>query len=56
MNFIEDVIQQFPFGRAALLSIDAAGERRVWHFSELFAMDAGLSGGMASRGSSAATP
>jgi acetyl-CoA synthetase len=50
VNFIEDVIQRFPFGRAALLALDADGERRVWHFSELFAMSAGLSGGMAARG------
>jgi acyl-coenzyme A synthetase/AMP-(fatty) acid ligase len=50
VNFIEDVIQRFPFARAALLAIDAADERRVWHFSELFAMSAGLSGGMAARG------
>ena len=50
MNFIEDVIQRFPFAKPALLAIDAAGERRVWHFSELFAMSAGLSGAMAARG------
>ncbi|MGH2922870.1 MAG: AMP-binding protein, partial [Solirubrobacterales bacterium] len=50
MNFIEDVVQRFPFAQPALLAIDAAGERRVWHFSELFAMSAGLSGAMAARG------
>ena len=50
MNFIEDVIQRFPFGKPALLAIDAAGERRVWHFSEMFAMSAGLSGALAARG------
>jgi acetyl-CoA synthetase len=50
VNFIEDVIQRFPFGKPALLAIDAEGRRRVWHFSELFAMSAGLSGGMAARG------
>jgi acyl-coenzyme A synthetase/AMP-(fatty) acid ligase len=50
VNFIEDVIQRFPFGKPALLAIDAAGDRRVWHFSELFAMSAGLSGGFAARG------
>jgi acetyl-CoA synthetase len=50
VNFIEDVIERFPFGKPALLAIDAAGERRVWHFSELFAMSAGLSGAMAARG------
>jgi acetyl-CoA synthetase len=50
VNFIEDVVQRFPFAKPALLAIDAAGERRVWHFSELFAMSAGLSGAMAARG------
>src|SRR3712207_2647882 len=50
MNFIEDVIQRFPFGKPALLALDAEGGRRVWHFSELFAMSAGLSGALAARG------
>jgi len=50
VNFIEDVVQRFPFAKPALLAIDAAGERRVWHFSELFAMSAGLSGAFAARG------
>ena len=50
MNFIEDVIQRRAFGQPAVLAIDAAGGRRVWHFSELFAMSAGLSGAMAARG------
>ena len=50
MNFVDDVIQRFPFGKPALLTIDAAGERRVWHFSEMFAMSAGLSGALAVRG------
>jgi acetyl-CoA synthetase len=50
VNFIEDVIQRFSFGKPALLAIDAVGERRVWHFSELFAMSAGLSGALAARG------
>lgn len=50
MNFIVDVIERFPSARPALLAIDADGERRVWHFGELFAMSAGLSGAMAARG------
>jgi acyl-coenzyme A synthetase/AMP-(fatty) acid ligase len=50
VNFIEDVVQRFPFAKPALLAIDAAGGRRVWHFSELFAMSAGLSGAFAARG------
>jgi acyl-coenzyme A synthetase/AMP-(fatty) acid ligase len=50
VNFIEDVIQGFPFARRALVAIDAEGRRRDWHFSELFAMSMGLSGAMAARG------
>ncbi|MDP9228744.1 MAG: AMP-binding protein [Actinomycetota bacterium] len=50
MNFIEDVVQRFAFARPALVAIDAQGERRLWHFGELFAMSAGLSGAMAARG------
>ena len=50
MNFITDVVERFPSARPALLAIDATGKRRVWHFGELFAMSAGLSGAMAARG------
>jgi acetyl-CoA synthetase len=50
VNFINDVIERFPSARPALLAIDANGERRVWHFGELFAMSAGLSGAMVARG------
>ncbi len=50
MNFISDVVERFPAARPALLAIDAGGGRRVWHFGELFAMSAGLSGAMAARG------
>jgi acyl-coenzyme A synthetase/AMP-(fatty) acid ligase len=50
VNFIEDVVERFPSARPALVSISAEGERRVWHFGELFAMSAGLSGAMAARG------
>jgi acetyl-CoA synthetase len=50
MNFIADVVERFPSARPALLSLGAGGERRVWHFGELFAMSAGLSGALAARG------
>ncbi len=50
MNFIEDVVQRFPFAKRALVAIDAEGNRRDWHFSELFAMSLGLSGAMAAKG------
>jgi acyl-coenzyme A synthetase/AMP-(fatty) acid ligase len=50
VNFIEDVIQRFPFAKRAVVAIDAEGRRREWHFSELFAMSMGLSGAMTARG------
>jgi acetyl-CoA synthetase len=50
MNFSEDVLEGFPAARPALVEITAEEERRVWHFGELVAMSAGLSGAMAARG------
>src|SRR4051794_34828597 len=44
LNLIVDMLETFPASRPALLAIDARGERRVWHFGELIAMSAGLSG------------
>jgi acyl-coenzyme A synthetase/AMP-(fatty) acid ligase len=50
VNFIEDVLERFPASRPALLAISRHGERRTWHFGELIAMSAGLSGAFAARG------
>ncbi len=50
MNLIEDLLERFPASRPALLAIGGDGERRVWHFGELIAMSAGLSGALAARG------
>ena len=50
MNFIEDVLERFPASRPALVTISADGERSVWHFGELIARSAGLSGAFAARG------
>ena len=50
MNFIEDVLENFPAAQPALVAIDARGERRVWGFGELVARSAGLAGVMAARG------
>ena len=50
MNFIEDVLERFPASRPAVVAIDRHGERRVWHFGELIAMSAGVSGAFAARG------
>ena len=50
MNVIKDLLEQFPASKPALVAIDREGERSVWHFGELIAMSAGLSGAFAARG------
>src|SRR5688500_10513065 len=50
MNFISDVLERFPASKPALVAIDRDGERRDWHFGELIARSAGLSGAFAARG------
>jgi acetyl-CoA synthetase len=50
VNLIEDLLERFPASKRALLAIDADGRRREWHFGELVAVSAGLSGALAARG------
>ncbi len=50
MNFIEDVMERSKASRLGIVAIDAEGRRREWHFGELIARSAGLSGAMAARG------
>ncbi|MGH2981275.1 MAG: acyl-CoA synthetase [Solirubrobacterales bacterium] len=50
MNFIEDVLESFPASARAVISLDGEGELRVWHFGEMIAISAGLSGAFAARG------
>jgi acyl-coenzyme A synthetase/AMP-(fatty) acid ligase len=50
MNFIEDVMERSPASRLGIVAIDTGGERRNWHFGELIARSAGLSGAFAARG------
>jgi acyl-coenzyme A synthetase/AMP-(fatty) acid ligase len=50
VNFIEDVLEGFPASKPALVTIARDGKRRVWHFGELIARSAGLSGAFAARG------
>jgi acetyl-CoA synthetase len=50
VNFIEDVLERFPASKPALLAISDGDARRMWHFGELIAMSAGLSGALAARG------
>jgi acetyl-CoA synthetase len=50
MNFIEDVMEPSKASRLGIVEIDSEGFRREWHFGELIARSAGLSGAMAARG------
>ena len=50
MNFIEDVMERRPPRRSGSSRSTPFGNRREWHFGELIARSAGLSGAMAARG------
>jgi acyl-coenzyme A synthetase/AMP-(fatty) acid ligase len=50
MNLIEDLLERYPASKPALVTVSDEGERRVWHFGELIARSAGLSGALAARG------
>jgi acyl-coenzyme A synthetase/AMP-(fatty) acid ligase len=50
MNFIENVMERSPASTLGIVAIDAFGNRREWHFGELIARSAGLSGAIAARG------
>lgn len=50
MNLIEDVLERSPASRLGIVAIDVEGNRRDWHFGELIARSAGLSGAFAARG------
>jgi acyl-coenzyme A synthetase/AMP-(fatty) acid ligase len=50
VNFAEHILECFPASKPALVALDAEGNREVWHFGELIARTAGLSGALAARG------
>jgi acyl-coenzyme A synthetase/AMP-(fatty) acid ligase len=50
VNFVEDVMERSPASRLGIVAVDAGGNRRDWHFGELIARSAGLSGAFAARG------
>ena len=50
MNFVEDVMERAPASTLGIVAIDAFGTRREWHYGELVARSAGLSGAMAALG------
>jgi len=43
-------MERSPASRLGIVAIDAGGDRRDWHFGELIARSAGLSGAFAARG------
>jgi acyl-coenzyme A synthetase/AMP-(fatty) acid ligase len=50
VNVIEDLLEGSPASRLGIVAIDAEANRRDWHFGELIACSAGLSGAFAARG------
>jgi acetyl-CoA synthetase len=50
VNFIEEVMERAPASRLGIVAVDTEGKRRDWHFGELIARSAGLSGAFAARG------
>jgi acyl-coenzyme A synthetase/AMP-(fatty) acid ligase len=50
VNLIEDLLEQSPASRLGIVAVDGEANRRDWHFGELIACSAGLSGAFAARG------
>jgi acetyl-CoA synthetase len=50
VNLIEDLMERSPASRLGIVAVDSEGSRRDWHFGELIACSAGLSGAFAARG------
>jgi acyl-coenzyme A synthetase/AMP-(fatty) acid ligase len=50
VNLIEDLMERSPASRLGIVAVDGEANRRDWHFGELIACSAGLSGALAARG------
>jgi acyl-coenzyme A synthetase/AMP-(fatty) acid ligase len=50
VNIIDDLMERSPASRLGIVAIDQEASRRDWHFGELIATSAGLSGAFAARG------
>jgi acetyl-CoA synthetase len=50
LNLVEDLLERSPASRLGIVAVDAEANRRDWHFGELIACSAGLSGAFAARG------
>jgi acyl-coenzyme A synthetase/AMP-(fatty) acid ligase len=50
VNLIDDLLERAPASRLGIVAIDGEADRRDWHYGELIATSAGLSGAFAARG------
>jgi len=50
VNIIDDLMERAPASRLGIVEIDPEARRRDWHYGELIATSAGLSGAFAARG------
>jgi acyl-coenzyme A synthetase/AMP-(fatty) acid ligase len=50
VNIIDDLLEQAPASRLGIVAVDGEENRRDWHYGELIATSAGLSGAFAARG------
>jgi acetyl-CoA synthetase len=50
VNLIEDLMERSPASQLGIVTVDREANRRDWHFGELIACSAGLSGAFAARG------
>jgi acyl-coenzyme A synthetase/AMP-(fatty) acid ligase len=50
VNIVDDLMEGSPASRLGIVAIDPEANRRDWHFGELIATSAGLSGAFAARG------
>jgi acyl-coenzyme A synthetase/AMP-(fatty) acid ligase len=50
MNIVDDLLEKSPASRLGIVAVDGEANRRDWHFGELIATSAGLSGAFAARG------
>jgi acyl-coenzyme A synthetase/AMP-(fatty) acid ligase len=49
VNIIDDLMERAPASKLGIVAIDPEGRRRDWHYGELIATSAGLSGALAAR-------
>jgi acetyl-CoA synthetase len=50
VNLIDDLLERSPASRLGIVAVDGEANRRDWHYGELIATSAGLSGAFAARG------